>query len=89
MICGKHQKLFLENKEKPIFTYLAHTMPHASLYASNDFSEKTERGLFGDVIEEINWSVGEILKILNAWGLDKNTLVIFTSDNGTWIKKTA
>jgi arylsulfatase A len=72
------------NKNKPFFLYLAHSMPHIPLFASKDFVGKSERGLYGDVIEEIDWSVGEILKTLKSQGLDKNTYVIFTSDNGPW-----
>ncbi|WP_220763925.1 sulfatase [Flavobacterium sp. UMI-01] len=85
----KAQEFILQNKEKPFFLYLAHSMPHVPLYASSSFSGKTQRGLFGDVLEEIDWSVGEILKTLKAQGLDKNTLVIFTSDNGPWLSKKA
>ena len=73
-----------ENKEKPFFLYLAQTMPHVPLYASPDFKGKSKRGLYGDVIEEIDWSVGEILNTLESLNLDENTLVIFTSDNGPW-----
>ncbi len=84
---NKAKQFIVENKGNPFFLYLAHSMPHIPLYASKDFAGKTERGLFGDVIEEIDWSVGEILKTLKAQGLDKNTLVIFTSDNGPWLNK--
>ncbi|KAA5825205.1 sulfatase [Algibacter amylolyticus] len=83
----KAKQFILENKEEPFFLYMAHSMPHIPLYASKDFAGKTKRGLFGDVIQEIDWSVGEILKTLKAQGLDKNTMVIFTSDNGPWVKK--
>lgn len=72
------------NKQKPFFIYLAHSMPHVPLFASSDFAGKSERGLYGDVIEEIDWSVGQILNALKKEGLDKNTFVIFTSDNGPW-----
>lgn len=78
----KSQAFIRANKEKPFFLYLAHAMPHVPLYASEKFKGTTERGLYGDVIEELDWSVGEILKTLRETGLDKNTLVIFTSDNG-------
>lgn len=84
---NRAKEFIANNKEKPFLLYLAHSMPHIPLYASKQFSGKTERGLFGDVLEEIDWSVGEILKELKAQGLDKNTLVIFTSDNGPWISK--
>lgn len=83
----KAKGFIIENKKKPFFLYMAHSMPHTPLFASKDFKGKTKRGLFGDVIEEIDWSVGEILKTLKEQGLDKNTLVIFTSDNGPWLSK--
>jgi len=73
-----------ENKDEPFFLYLAHSMPHIPLHASPAFKGKSKRGLYGDVIEEIDWSVGEILKTLESLGLEENTLVIFTSDNGPW-----
>ena len=60
-------------------------MPHVPLFASKEFKGKSPRGLYGDVIEEIDWSVGEILKTLKESGLDDNTLVVFTSDNGPWL----
>lgn len=75
-------KFIKANKDRPFFLYLPHTMCHVPLYASADFKGKTKRGLFGDVIEELDWSVGEILKTLKAEGIDEKTLVIFTSDNG-------
>ena len=73
------------NKENPFFLYIAHPQPHVPLFVSYKFKGKTERGLYGDVIMEIDWSVGEILKTLKEEGLDENTLVIFTSDNGPWL----
>lgn len=73
-----------ENKDEPFFLYLAHTMPHIPLYASEDFKGKSKRGLYGDVIEEIDWSVGEVLKTLETLGIAENTLVVYTSDNGPW-----
>jgi arylsulfatase A len=77
---------FMEaNKDKPFFLYLAHTMPHVPLFASKDFKGTTPRGLYGDVIEEIDASVGLILEALDRLGLTKDTLVIFTSDNGPWL----
>jgi len=75
-----------ENKNKPFFLYLPHTMPHVPLFASEKFRGKSKRGLYGDVIEEIDWSVGEILKTLKKLDLEDNTLVIFTSDNGPWLQ---
>jgi arylsulfatase A len=75
------------NKTKPFFLYLAHTMPHTPLYASDDFKDKSLRGLYGDVIEELDWSVGKILKTLQDEGLGENTMVVFTSDNGPWLQQ--
>lgn len=73
------------NKSHPFFLYVAHSMPHVPLGVSDKFRGKTKRGLYGDVIEEIDWSVGQILAALKRNGLDDNTLVIFTSDNGPWL----
>ncbi len=75
------------NKDQPFFLYLPHTMPHVPLFASDTFSGKSERGLYGDVIDEIDWSVGEILNALKDVGVDDNTLVVYTSDNGPWLAK--
>jgi len=74
-----------ENKDKPFFLYLAHTMPHTPLYASDKFKGKSRRNLYGDVVQELDWSAGEIIKTLIELNLDKETLVIFTSDNGPWL----
>tara|TARA_R110002126_G_scaffold22865_5_gene81088 strand:- start:10225 stop:11616 length:1392 start_codon:yes stop_codon:yes gene_type:complete len=76
-----------ENKNERFFLYLAHSMPHVPLYASANFKGKSKRGLYGDAVEEIDWSVGEILKTLKEQGLDENTLVVFTSDNGPWTSR--
>lgn len=73
-----------ENQEKPFFLYLAHNMPHVPLYVSEKFKGKSEQGMYGDVMMEIDWSVGEIRKKLKELGLEDNTLIIFTSDNGPW-----
>ncbi len=75
-------KFIKENKEEPFFLYYAHTMPHHPISASDGFVGKSENGLYGDVIEEIDWSVGEIMKTLKEAGIHENTVVIFTSDNG-------
>lgn len=72
------------NKE-PFFLYLAHSMPHIPIGASDDFKGHSKGGLYGDVIEEIDWSVGEIIKELKKQGIYENTLVIFMSDNGPWL----
>ena len=73
------------SKDTPFFLYLAHTMPHVPIYASEKFLGTSRGGLYGDVIEEIDWSVGEILKTLYKNEMLDNTLVIFTSDNGPWL----
>jgi arylsulfatase len=74
-----------QNRKKPFFIYLAHPMPHVPLYVSDKFKGLSAQGRYGDVMMEIDWSVGEILKTLREAGLEENTLVIFTSDNGPWI----
>ncbi|HEY3323948.1 MAG TPA: sulfatase [Planctomycetota bacterium] len=77
---------FIEtNKDKPFFLYVAHNMPHVPLHVSDKFKGKSELGLYGDVIMEIDWSVGEILAALKKNGVDDNTLVMFASDNGPWL----
>jgi arylsulfatase len=73
------------NKAKPFFLYIPHVMPHVPIFASTKFKGKSARGLYGDVIEELDWSVGEILKAVKDNGLDDNTLVIFMSDNGPFL----
>ncbi|MCY4223636.1 MAG: sulfatase [Bacteroidetes bacterium] len=74
-----------DHRDRPFFLYLPHTMPHVPLFASDEFEGTSPRGLYGDVIEEIDWSVGQILDVLRETGLDQKTLVIFTSDNGPWL----
>jgi len=74
-----------EHKDEPFFVYLAHNLPHIPLFASDDFKGKSERGLYGDVLEEIDHGVGQIIATLKEEGLDKNTIVVFTSDNGPWL----
>lgn len=73
------------NAKSSFFLYLAHNMPHVPLFASKAFSGTSRRGTYGDVIEEIDWSVGQILQTLRDEGLAENTLVFFTSDNGPWL----
>ena len=73
-----------ENKASPFFIYLPHSMPHLPIYASEDFTGKSKGGDYGDVIEEIDAGVGQILDVLKEEGLDEQTLVVFTSDNGPW-----
>lgn len=77
-----------QHRSKPFFLYLAHNMPHVPLGASKNFAGKSAGGPYGDTIEEIDWSSGESFKTLRDLGLDENTLVIFTSDNGPWIETT-
>ena len=74
-----------KNQSKPFFVYLAHPLPHVPLAVSDKFKGKSQQGMYGDVMEEIDWSVGQIMKTLKDLKLDENTLVIFTSDNGPWI----
>jgi uncharacterized sulfatase len=73
-----------EHAQEPFFLFLSHTMVHEPLHASQAFRGKSRAGLYGDAVEELDWSVGEILRILEARGLAEKTLVIFTSDNGPW-----
>ncbi len=73
------------HSEDPFFLYLAHSMPHVPIYASEEFRGTSERGLYGDVIQEIDWSVGEVMKTLEKKGIIDNTLLIFSSDNGPWL----
>jgi len=73
------------HQSEPFFLYLPHTMVHVPLGVSEKFKGKSEQGLFGDVVMEVDWSVGQILNTLKELGLDKNTLVLFTSDNGPWL----
>ena len=73
------------NKDNPFFLYVPHPQPHVPLFVSEKFKGKSEKGLYGDVIMELDWSVGQILGALKANGVEENTLVIFTSDNGPWL----
>ncbi len=82
----EHSVRFIEkNKDRPFFLYLPHSMAHVPLFVSDKFKGKSERGLYGDVMMEIDWSVGQILSTLKRLGIDKKTLVIFSSDNGPWL----
>ena len=73
------------NKEQPFFLYVPHTMPHVPLGVSNKFRGKSDQGFYGDVMMEIDWSVGEIQKALQKNNLEENTIFIFTTDNGPWL----
>lgn len=79
---------FIEkNKNHPFFLYLAHNMPHVPIHASKRFKGKSANGLYGDVIEELDWSVGEMIKKVRALNLLDNTIIVFASDNGPWLKQ--
>jgi arylsulfatase A len=73
-----------QKKDEPFFLYLAHNMPHVPIFASKGFQDRSAGGVFGDVVEEIDWSVGEIMRAVAEAGVDDKTLIIFTSDNGPW-----
>ncbi len=73
------------NADQPFFLYLPHPMVHVPLFCSEDFLGKSGQGLFGDVVMEVDWSVGQILGAIEEIGVERNTLVIFTSDNGPWL----
>jgi arylsulfatase A-like enzyme len=73
------------NQSKPFFVYLAHNLPHIPLYAGKKHLGKSRRGIYGDVIEEIDSSAGQIIQTIKDLGIEKNTLVVFTSDNGPWL----
>lgn len=78
-------KFIEDNKDRPFFLYVAHSMVHVPLFVSDKFKGKSEQELYGDTMMEIDWSAGEILKTLERLGLSENTLVIYTSDNGPWL----
>ena len=74
-----------KNRERPFFLYLAHNLPHVPLFASEDFLGASKRGLYGDVVEEIDHGVGQIMQALTDLGIAERSLVVFTSDNGPWL----
>lgn len=78
-------KFIEQNQTRPFFLYVPHTMPHVPLFVSDKHAGKSKNNLYGDVIAEIDWSVGQILATLKRLNLDERTLVIFTSDNGPWL----
>jgi arylsulfatase A-like enzyme len=80
-------KFISDHRDRPFLLYLAHTFPHVPLYASSENRGRSRRGLYGDVVEEIDRSTGEILAALRSAGLERRTLVMFTSDNGPWLIK--
>lgn len=79
-------KFIADNRRRPFLLYLAHVMPHVPLFAGKRFAGKSRRGLYGDTVEELDWSVGEILRRLKEMKLNENTLVLFLSDNGPWLQ---
>lgn len=78
-------KFIEKSKDAPFFLYLAHSMTHVPLFVSDKFKGKSEQGLYGDVMMEVDWSVGQVRKKLEELGLAENTIIIFTSDNGPWL----
>ena len=84
-LTSKSVKFINKNKENSFFLYLAHPQPHVPLFASESFNGRSENGLYSDVIEEIDYSVGQVMKALKENDLEKNTIVVFTSDNGPWL----
>jgi arylsulfatase A-like enzyme len=81
---GEAVKFIREKNTKPFFLYIPYSMPHLPISTTKKFKGKSAGGLYGDVVEAIDWSVGEVMKTLEEMGLDNNTLVIFASDNGPW-----
>jgi arylsulfatase A len=77
------------NKDAPFFLYLAYTAPHIPIAPAERFKGKSGHGIYGDIVMELDWSVGRVLDTINANGLDENTLVVFTSDNGPWYQGSA
>jgi len=78
-------KFIEQKKDEPFFLYLAHNLPHVPLFCSDDYRGKSRRGLFGDVVEEIDAGIGRIIETLRKHDLAENTFVVFTSDNGPWL----
>jgi arylsulfatase len=74
-----------QHREQPFFVYLPHVMPHVPIFASEEFRGRSGHGLYADTVEELDWSVGELLSVLDRLQLAENTLVIFFSDNGPWL----
>ena len=74
-----------ENRRTPFFLYMAHSMPHIPLARSDEFVGHSAGGMYGDVVEELDWSVGQVLDAVRSAGIERNTLVLFTSDNGPWL----
>ena len=82
----EHALKFIEtNRDQPFFLYMPYNMPHVPIYASDKFRGSTGKGIYADVVAEIDWSVGKVVAALRQHGLDQRTLVLFTSDNGPWL----
>jgi arylsulfatase A len=77
-------RLISEKKDRPFFIYLAHNIPHMPIFASDQFKSKSDNGVYGDVLMELDWSTGEIIKALESAEIREETLIVFTSDNGPW-----
>ena len=77
-------KIIRSDNKQPFFVYLAHNMPHVPVFASKEFQGASDNGVYGDVLAELDWSVGEIVRALEETGQRENTLLVFTSDNGPW-----
>ncbi|HYE33757.1 MAG TPA: sulfatase [Methylomirabilota bacterium] len=84
-ITEKALQFIARNKERPFFLYLPHIMPHVPIFASANFKGKSAAGLYGDAVEELDWSVGQVLQAVGEHGLSARTLIIFTSDNGPFL----
>ena len=82
----KAVQYIIDHQDQPFFLYLAHSMPHIPLFTSEEFRGSSKRSLYGDVIEEIDWSVGQVLQTLRDLELAQNTIVMFSSDNGPWLR---
>jgi len=80
-------KFIEDNTDRPFFLYLPHTAMHVPLFPHQDFIDKSNNGTYGDWVEEVDWSVGQVLDVLRRQHLEENTLVLFTSDNGPWASK--
>ena len=83
------QSFIVAAKDSPFFLYMSHTFPHIPLAASPRFRGKSKLGLYGDTVAELDWSVGEVVRIIPENGLDQNVLVMFSSDNGPWYQGSA
>ena len=75
-----------ENRSRPFFLYLAHNMPHVPLFPGKEYKGKSRRGLYGDAVEEVDWSVGQVMKTLKELNLEQDTMIFFASDNGPWLE---